>query len=542
MSIGYRVDAVREVPKPGAKPDEDTGRVPTQWEVERWTPLEGSIVPVPADITVGIERADDERTFAYRSFTLAVPQRADEARRVRSKMDEDENTPAPAVTVAVESARSEERTRANEIRQLSEFYKVGERAEAWINKGTSVDAVKLEIFSIQAERASAQPQAGAIELTPKEARSYQITRAMHLRASGKDWDHKGCFEREVSDAISERMSKAIGRAPAPNGFFLPLGLPVPVAADERGAERMQVRAALTGNLAGTNSIGGYAVATQLLPFIELLRNRMFTRQLGARVLTGLSSNIAFPRQLAANTLGWDGEDPSTAHANTALTLNQLTLTPKTAMVGSAISRQAAFQSTPDLEAMIMQDIASVFAIGFDLAGINGQGTLEPTGIIPTSGVTVRALATNGANLAWADIVGLETDVATANADLGALAYLTTPGIRGKAKQTLKSTVAGAAYLYEGSAADGEMNGYPARASNQVPSNFTKGTSTTICHGVLFGNWNELIYGEFGGAVELLVDPYTAANQGMIQFHGIGFIDVGLRHPASFSVIKDALTT
>lgn len=543
MSVGYRIDAMREVPKPGAEADPVTGRVATQWEIERWTPMEGSLVPIPADITVGVGRADDPGAFAVRSIPLGDADTAKEHKRMPE-------IAIPPVKAAVGDPPPEgkapdmkaERQRVNDLHLIGKTYDLADRAAEWITQGRTVEEVKLEIFEEVVKRSQAGKQPGHIDLSPAESKQYSITRAIANMHTG-EWSRTNSFEREISDTIAPKVAARIGRSIAQNGFLIPLNLMVPgeLSGPQRDFSVMQ-RAALTGNVAGTSSLGGFAVATEIMPFIELLRNRMMTRKLGARVLTGLTSNIAFPRQITANTLTWAGENPSTPLANTALTLNQLVLTPKTAMMGTAFSRQAAFQSSPSLDAMVMSDLATGFAIGFDLAGVNGQGTLEPTGILMTSGVNVRALGTNGAALAWADIVGLETDVAIGNADFGSLGYLTTPGVRGKMKTTLKSTTAGAAYLWEGGVDDGQVNGYPGRASNQVPSNLTKGTSTTVASAMIFGNWEELLYAEFGGAVELLVDPYTAANQGMIQIHGIGFLDVGVRHTASFSVIKDILTT
>ena len=63
-----------------------------------------------------------------------------------------------------------------------------------------------------------------------------------------------------------------------------------------------------------------------------------------------------------------------------------------------------------------------------------------------------------------------------NADFGSFNWVTTPGVKGKLKTVLKSTTAGSTYLWE---TDNTINGYPAYATNQVPSGLTFGTSTTL---------------------------------------------------------------
>ena len=86
---------------------------------------------------------------------------------------------------------------------------------------------------------------------------------------------------------------------------------------------------------------------------------------------------------------------------------------------------------------------------------------------------------------------------------------------------------------------GELNSYRAEASNQVPSNLTKGTSTTICSAIIFGNWQELIFGQWGD-MEVVVDPYTQARRANILITPYLMLDVGVRHPVSFAAMKDAL--
>jgi HK97 family phage major capsid protein len=94
-------------------------------------------------------------------------------------------------------------------------------------------------------------------------------------------------------------------------------------------------------------------------------------------------------------------------------------------------------------------------------------------------------------------------------------------------------------VWTGGVEDGEVNGYRAFASKQVPSNLTKGTSTTICSAIIFGNFQELIIGEWG-TMEVIVDPYTLADRNLVKIVSVQMVDVGLRHVASFAAIQDAL--
>lgn len=505
-SIGYRINSWTVTRGEGDAVDTYTA--------DSWTPMEGSIVPVPADHTVGMGRGAS--SDAHPVVSTANPAQAEE-----SKMAE-ENTAAPVAGVRASSAEVG-MPRDLEVRligQVAETLKMGSELPRWISTGASLEDVRKEAEAKSIRDAQAVTPAGHIDLTPKEAESYNISRAIMSIATGS-WNTKGGLEREISDSIA----KATGKES--RGLYIPLSL--------------SQRAAITGNIVATSSLGGAAVQTTLQPLIEILRNRLVAQKLGARFLTGLTDTISFPRQLVANTMTYTGENPTAANSLTALTLNNLTMSPKTGMVSTAFSRQVLVQSSPDINSLVMEDIANVIALGIDSAVFNGTGSnSQPTGVRGTSGIGNRTLGSAGAALAWADLVGLETDVAAANADLGSLAYVTNATVRGKLKTTLKSTTAGSSFLWDGGI-EGQINGYRAFASNQLPSNLTQGTSTTICSSIIFGNWNEALLGVWGSAVDLVVDPYTLAGQNMIAVTGITMFDVGVRHAVSFSKSDAVLT-
>ena len=86
-----------------------------------------------------------------------------------------------------------------------------------------------------------------------------------------------------------------------------------------------------------------------------------------------------------------------------------------------------------------------------------------------------------------------------------------------------------------------VNGYKAAVSNQILTNLTTGTATTICSAIFFGNWNELLIASFGSA-DLVVDPYSAGANGVVRLYARRWCDIGVRHAASFSVLGGVLTT
>jgi len=172
--------------------------------------------------------------------------------------------------------------------------------------------------------------------------------------------------------------------------------------------------------------------------------------------------------------------------------------------------------------------------------ITGDGTNDtPTGIINTSGIGSVVGGDNGAAPDWADIINLEKEVAVDNADIGSLAYLTNPKVRAKLKTTALDS--GSGLFVWGNDRSYPLNGYAAGVTTLVPSNLTKGTSSEVCSAIIFGNFADLLIGQWGG-MEVLLDPYTKALNYQYQLIINVLADIGVRNAESFSAMLDALTT
>ena len=79
-------------------------------------------------------------------------------------------------------------------------------------------------------------------------------------------------------------------------------------------------------------------------------------------------------------------------------------------------------------------------------------------------------------------------------------------------------------------------------SQQIPSNLTKGSASGTCSAVIYGNWADLIVAQWGSPLDILVNPYGSAfNAGNVEIRAMSSLDIGVRHPESFGIMKDALT-
>jgi HK97 family phage major capsid protein len=475
----------------------------------RWMPLEGSLVPVPADATVGVGR----------SAPAALPAIAQEEKRPMSESAAVPETPDQKAA-AVKLVRDAERERTVVISRLATEHGFTEQVSDWLASDKSADQVRAEI--LDAKKGTAKPlRVAAAEAVPSvELKGYSLHRAIRAAAQiAEGGEAPADCGREME--VHKALEKTFG-APKHGGIFFPMNAPGPAT-----------RAGLDSK---TTSTGIELKFIEAGSFIEAFRNSTKVISLGATFMPGLQGNVAFPRQVAAGTATWQAENPGADVSESNLTLDQVTISPKFLMSTTSYSRNLLVQAVIDVEQLVRSDLALITAIAIDNAAIVGTGASnQPKGILSQTGVGSVTLGANGGTVTWNNTVDLERTVEAANALRGSLAYLTTP----KQKFVLKtiaqiSAATGIPVWFQG-----EVNGYRAEASTNVPSNLTKGTATTICSAIIFGNWAELLIGNWS-AIELVVDPYRLKKQAMIEVTSYAAFDVAVRHGASFAAIVDAL--
>jgi len=490
LSIGYLVDAMEQ--------DGDRDGTPI-FKVRRWTLLECSLVTIPADTTVGIGRSQTniqwkESRKMDHNDTAGDVGRADEADRLKA-----------IVSIG---------------RQYSKYLGPNDVADA-CERGHSVEKFKDMVIS-KMESRHTDTRDPYIDLSSKERGNYSLGRAIAAAVSG-DWSRAG-FEREVSRSLEREAGR-----PAV-GFYVP--------SHALGLNRRDFNV-------GTATEAGNLVATDLRAdlFVDALRASMVMAGLGAKFLPGLSSNLDVPRKATAGSLGMLTEIGSASE--TAPVTAKLTLSPKRIGAFTEYSKQALIQSAIAIEDLIRRDLVTGAAVLLEYQIINGAGTgAEIAGIRNTSGIGTVVGGTAGAAPTWAHLVELESKCADANAAPGSLAgYIINSKTRAKLKQTAKGT-GFPDYIWPDAPprADGfsPLNGYRAAVTNNIVSNLTKGSSSTVCSNGLFSaDWSMCLVGLFGPP-DVTVDPYTLAATGQVRITLNQFVDAGVRQPAAFAKIDDWL--
>lgn len=354
--------------------------------------------------------------------------------------------------------------------------------------------------------------------TEKIQKEFSILRAINLVANKKPLDG---LEREMYDE-AVRESREAGRSIEGDVAIPSMLMHVPTKRD------------LT---VGTAATAGNLVATNLQGFTPALRPRLKAIELGATVMSGLIGDVDLPIGNALAATAWEGENDTTAETTPSTT--KLSLSPNRLAAFTDVSKQLLVQSSMGVEQWVRDELSSAVARAVDLAILNGSGSSnQPEGILNKSGIGDVAMGTNGLAPTNAALIELETLVATANADVENMAYLTTPGIRGYLKNlALGANNAGFVWGANGSG----LNGYRADVSTQVPSDLDKGSSTGVCHAIIFGNWADALVANWG-SVDIMVNPYTKAKEALVELVVNSYWDVGVKRAGSFAAIKDALTS
>lgn len=368
----------------------------------------------------------------------------------------------------------------------------------------------------EAERAEEQASARATLAFEGEQRSrgqrFSLLKFIREAVEGRGFTGIEALAFEQGQDESKRLGLSA------NGVYIPASV---------------LRAAAGQNYT-TDADGGALKETGAIRYIEALRDKLVLAQLGATYMGNLVGTIPIVTD-SSITASWLAEAASATTSK--VSFSKATMTPKRIAVQGAFTRDLLRQTSIDVDALVTNKLAEAHAQAIEKAAINGSGSGQPTGILNTTGIGSVAGGTNGAEISWKNVVALETAVNQENAGMGKLAYLTNAKVIGALKTTEKATGT-ARFLLDPLAGD-NLNGYPIAWTNLVPSNLTKGTAADKCNAMIFGNFEDLYIGQWGG-IDLVVDPYTKAGTGEILITLNAWNDVLVARPKSFAAIKDIL--
>jgi HK97 family phage major capsid protein len=403
-------------------------------------------------------------------------------------------------------AEGEKRSLSEE--ETTEFRALQTEIEGLTGKITDAEAYEVNLRSLEDKGENIDPNPG--EVKPEERKAvFSIHRAIRSQMVNGGVKLEG--------AELEMHQRATSAAKDSN---------IPVAGF---AFEMRTQS-VTGD-SGTK--GGNLVPTELQSPIDFLRPKPLMVKMGATYLTGLTGNLKFPKNEGGIVATWEGEtDTVDPTSNVYGYLDSL---PKRLSVTVPISLQNIMQSSIDLEKYTVNEINLAIENAVDVATVNGSGIGQPLGVLNHTGVNQVTTAADGSVPTWDTIVDLETGVFVANANASRMAYIINPKTRGKLKKT-KHAAGDLNYIM---GTDGKVNGYDAETTNHVPGNLTKGTGTNLS-AAAFGDWSQVMINQWS-VMDISVDEFSRKKEGLIEVTVNVFLDVLIKEPKAFSVVKGLIT-
>ena len=493
ISVGYRID--------GRVEDEND---PEDYYRVRTTPMEISIVPIPADQSslIGVGRSNPE--------TLCTT--------VKTKGDSDMsdiNLDEVRAEAAAEAAKTVQRN-AKDIMVLARKHNKADLGEDAIGRGVSIDEFRGELLEVIGNEPLETP-AHVVDAPVKEQRSYSLGKMIRAQVTG-DWREAG-FEREMHDEIARRTGKQA------EGFYVPdfafrAGPMSTAATGASGSENV------TDNFVPTIHRGDM--------FIEALRAKQVMAALGVTYMGGLTNRIKMPKIATGAAAGFVEELGNVADQSP--TDAAVTLQPRTLGAYADISRLLMKESVPAIDQVVQDDLLRSVADKIEYYAIQGSGSSgQPTGILNDGNVgnVDISAGTDVDALTWADITNIVKTVEDANGVINqaTLGWLSNPKVKAKLANT--SRVASTDSVMLMNDPWNSIYGYRAEFTSNVPSDLDPGDGGTDASAVIFGDFSQLIVGLFG-APSILIDETTGGLAGTVRIIIHQDVDIALRNAVSFA--------
>ena len=344
-----------------------------------------------------------------------------------------------------------------------------------------MEGVKRSIADLKAGQDAVSKKVSSIKVREEKKRNFSLIRAIREIANG---------EKLSGDA--EAITRA-GREEMIKAGLNPVGsIIVP-----------QQRADVTVTAEHDDTIG-IDVYNTFAP----IREGLVAVKAGARYYAGLTSDVRIP-VLGGGNVAWATEVASAADPTYAFT--SVNLTPKRLTAQFKLSKQMVAQDSAQIEATLLADIrkAVITKLNATMFGTAAASGGAPKGI--GNGQTA-AVATD-----WAKLTTL-VEAAVERLAVGEeYAYIASPEAAAVIRQmTYNKTTR---LVYEGGNVDG------------TPLFKTIGCAANQAY---YGDWSNLVIGQWG-ALDLTVDPYSAAGTGELVITINSYFDYGVARAGSLKL-------
>lgn len=478
VSVGYRID---EITRKGTRAD--GGEI---YVASKWTPHEISVVTIPADFSVGVNR----------SIQVEEPKT-----NSNQKINTMSETPKP-------DAIAFERDRVRTILSAGKEYNSAELANEYVANGKSVEEFRSALLEIVNKRnQKVVDSTKPIGMSEKEIRNFSMVKLLRALSepSNSKAREEARFELEMCEIAGNQQQRAV------KGTVIP--------ADVLGHPLSRADIVSIGGGAGYTANAGATVSTNLLTssFIDLLRSKTTALQLATQ-LGGLVGSVDIPKQTSGTAGYWIGEDESATLQDVQFGLTELRN--KTVASKSEITRKLLMQSSIDVEALVRADLAKGLAQTIDTAFFYGVASAStPKGIKNVAGINSFYWADTN-KPTYEELIRMETEVEQNNIDSSTARYVMNAKMRGYLKGAKKFATSGAdSTIWE---QGNTVNGYGTEVTNQINDG-----------DIFFADWSQAIVGLWGN-LEIIVDPYSGSDRGRLKIVAMQDVDFAVRYNKAFT--------
>lgn len=534
-SVGFDIHQVREM-MPEEMPDDLKNMCIenqcTAYMCDKWEPLEGSSVAIPANPNVGVqydyydgEKAEEIAVLAEK-FGLEKFKSEQNSKSTIIIKKEDTMSEKPKKTAEELSQEKKERKEAllkwgkgYDSRVAGGMAVIEQLADDVVDAFYETEPDTLDakfrgqvFMMVQDKNHPLETPKSFVGMTDKNKEEYSIMKVIrHVIGEPLKGEELG-IEKEVMQQIRTNGGQS------PRG-----GFPIPF---DMFTKRIDFNAELVYLLhkngihfrerfdqTASTTAGGYLVGTQHRPqdFIELFLNALVP---GFTYLPGLQQNVDIPKMTGGATITVATSEAA-GFSETALTFGQLTLSPKEIGTYIDITRKLLVQSTPAIDNLVATMLMRAVGLKANYLALFGSGgSGEPTGAFATSNIgtfDAAGIGRHGVLDAMADIKGANV--------VGALQWLVNAA--GAALLMERDQTSGyGKYLMDD---NGTMITFPSFITEQMASGY-----------LALGKWDEVVLAGFG-TLEILYDRSTASTSGGLRIGIYDLIDAGLKHPGAISV-------
>lgn len=483
---------------------EDNGEIPT-YRVTEYEVLELSIETVPEDPDVGVGRS-----VLGTDFTDI--RTAFEGSKGKEKAMEPQ--------VDMRRMREELQKEVQAIFELGRRTGFMQEAEKAIADGLSIGQFKDMVLERMEQRGKPIAQASQereLELDNKDKQSFSFARLILGLSDRSSFDKVAPFEHEVLTQYAKRNNL-----------------------DFKTARKVTIPGEITtargfgwnegSRLSSDSGSGGKMIQKDVLldSIIDMLQAQTFSNQVGCNFLTGLSSNLSYPKQTTDLDFQWLGPAEEAGESDAAY--GEVFMSPKTIGVKTFVTTDLLVQTGQVAEKKVRELITRKMSFGLDYTLINGvKDDKTPLGILANDDIDKVELGATGGEITWDKVVEMETRVHSRDYMGASSYYLMNSLVQGKLKTTQMGE--NMDFIY---GKDGRVNGYPAFVNNHVPANLTKGSGANLS-AMVFGDFSTINIGIWS-KMEIFVNPYRHDRKIFLSLYNMA--DFGYEYPEALSKMVD----